>query len=304
MEALAGQAVLLIAVLATIFAGPLLAVAFVTVRRRRARTQRRSPMRRALLRLPGHSLREQLDEATGTVMSDIFMLMLVPLMMLAMFLAHGHIPGLQRTAHLPTIYTVVVLGFVAFMVHRLWKAGTRLDRLKAGLDAELAVGQELDQLMRQGAAVYHDVPAEGFNIDHVVVSKAGIFAVETKGFTKQVAGSAKENCRVGYDGRTLRFPNWTTTAPLEQAERQSDWLAKWLSGATGSPVCVHPVLALPGWFIEHSGRGPVRVYSGAQLPELLQARGPQTLTEQEVQRAAFQLDQRCRTVELLYSQQP
>jgi len=31
------------------------------------------------------------------------------------------------------------------------KAGNRLDHLKAGYDAEVAVGQELDQLMRQGA---------------------------------------------------------------------------------------------------------------------------------------------------------
>jgi hypothetical protein len=42
------------------------------------------------------------------------------------------------------------------------------DNLRAGYDAELAVGQELDKLMREGAWVFHDVPGENFNIDHVV----------------------------------------------------------------------------------------------------------------------------------------
>jgi hypothetical protein len=42
--------------------------------------------------------------------------------------------------------------------------------------------------MRQGAAAFHDLPAEQFNIDHVVVATEGVFAFETKGFTKP-AGS-------------------------------------------------------------------------------------------------------------------
>lgn len=39
------------------------------------------------------------------------------------------------------------------MLRKRLKAGTRLDHLKAGYDAEVAVGQELDQLMRKRAAI-------------------------------------------------------------------------------------------------------------------------------------------------------
>ena len=74
----------------------------------------------------------------------------------------------------------------------------------------MAVGQELDQLMRQGAATFHDLPAEQFNIDHVVVAAEGVFAVETKGFTKPNQGRGKADATVVYDGETLRFPRWTT----------------------------------------------------------------------------------------------
>lgn len=98
------------------------------------------------------------------------------------------------------------------------KAGERVDNLKAGYDAELVVGQDLDQLMRQGAAVFHDIPADSFNIGHVVISSEGVFAVETKGFTKPRQRKGKADATVVFDGKPLRFPMWTTKHPLEQAE--------------------------------------------------------------------------------------
>ncbi len=53
-----------------------------------------------------------------------------------------------------------------------------------GPDCEMAVGQELNNPMCAGYRVYNDVPAEGLNIDHVVVGRNGVFAVETKGRSK------------------------------------------------------------------------------------------------------------------------
>ena len=120
-----------------------------------------------------------------------------------------------------SVYALAAIAFIATMLRKLLKAGTRLDHLKAGYDAEVAVGQELDQLMRQGAATFHDLPAEQFNIDHVVVAVEGVFAIETKGFTKPNQGRGKADATVVYDGETLRFPHWTTKEPLEQAERQA-----------------------------------------------------------------------------------
>ena len=53
--------------------------------------------------------------------------------------------------------------------------------------------------MRRGAYVFHDVPADNFNIDHVVVSGQGIFAVETKGFTKPKRGGGNADATVVFD---------------------------------------------------------------------------------------------------------
>ena len=150
--------------------------------------------------------------------------------------------------------------------------------------------------MRTGAAVFHDFPAENFNIDHVVISTRGVFAVETKGYTKPGDWTGKESATVTFDGTYLQFPTWKTKEPLEQAERQAQWLAKWATSAIGDPVTVTPVLALPGWFVKQSGRSAVRVYSGRALSGLLSAGSGELLSPQDVQRITHQVEQRCRTV--------
>ena len=252
--------------------------------------------------MPGHALREQIEELRVDSSFDLAMLMVMPLFPLGFFLIHATLTETApKLGHL--LLSVVAAGiFAAFMIRRLLRQGALHDRLRLGLDAELAVGQELDQLMREGAVVFHDLPAERFNIDHVVIAPRGVFAIETKGYTKPKQGGGKAEATVAYDGETLKFPTWTTKAPLEQAERQAVWLAKWLSSAVGSPVSVLPVVALPGWFVERSGRGPVRVFSGKELPGLLRSRGTQRLPAQDVQRIAHQVEQRCRTVAPTYAE--
>ena len=132
-------------------------------------------------RIAGHTVREQLDEATIDVMSDILVLSVIPMLILATYLAQAHARGLAQMNHLAPIYIVGAVLIIGGMIRKLIKASERLDHLKAGFDAELAVGQELDQLMLSGARVFHDFPAENFNIDHIVISTSGVFAVETKG---------------------------------------------------------------------------------------------------------------------------
>jgi hypothetical protein len=297
------QTVIVIGVVAASLIGPALGVGSLVLRRRRARARRKTPLVDDLLRAPGHTLREQLDDVTIDLQWDVFALAAIPLLTLAVFLAQGHLRSdLRAVMHLAPLTAIVVLAFIGLMVRKMWRAGERLDKLRAGLDAELAAGQELDQLMREGAVVFHDVPANDFNIDHVVVSREGVFAIETKGFTKPNGGRGKTNATVEFDGSILRFPTWVAKAPLEQAQRQAHWLATWLTRAIGAQIRVLPVLALPGWYVKRTGRGEVRVFSGGELKGLLKARGAQALSAQDVQRVAHQLEQRCRTVEPMLSE--
>jgi hypothetical protein len=145
------------------------------------------------------------------------------------------------------------------------------------------------------------LPADGFNIDHVVLSTHGIFAVETKGYTKRNGiASGRREATVVFDGASLAFPASTTTEPLEQAERQAQWLAKFLGRSTGEALMVSPVLALPGWFVVRKGRGKVSVFSGRELTTLLRAGRANQWSPAQVERAAYQIERRCRDVKASY----
>ena len=170
--------------------------------------------------------------------------------------------------------------------------------LTLGYEAELAMGQELNQLGRSGFHVFHDLPAKDFNVDHIAVGSAGVFAIETKGRSKPTARlNGKSGWEVGYDGKALDFPGWRETKPLEQATRQAKWLKEWLSSAVGEPVQVQPVLALPGWYIRRTSAIGIPVITGKQVESFFKKyAGSAQLNQQLVQRIVHQLDQRCRNV--------
>lgn len=283
-------------VLAATFSGPVIAAWLLRHQKKLARERRRSPIGIDLLRSPGHALREQIDELRLDVLGDLMGMCIIPPLILTVHLVQSYMANTPETIFRSGLSAATALGITGVMIRRLLLSHAKLDTLRLGLDAEMAVGQQLDQLMRQGAAVFHDVPAENFNIDHVVIAPQGVFAIETKGFSKRGDLSGKERAHVSFDGKCLRFPGWVTSEPLEQAERQAKWLASWLSKAAAIDTVVHPILALPGRFVERKAEGTVKVYSGAELKWLLSRASAAKLTPKTIDVLAYQLDQRCRDV--------
>jgi len=264
------------------------------VMRYRQRQRRRSPLSQHLLRSPGQSLRSELDDRMWDLAGYLMALPLIPLMLYAMQLRQAlDAGGALKISGVLVVAGLMAFGFVFFQtiktMRKVWK-------LRLGYEAELAMGQELDQLMRQGAVVFHDVPAAGFNIDHVLVAPNGVFAIETKGRSKPNRNRGAEDAKVIYDGSGLSFPGWVENKPLEQARRQAVWLSKWLTNAVGDEVTARPVLALPGWFVERKSRSDVLLISGREASAILKAKH-EALTESMIKRIEHQLEQRCRDVE-------
>lgn len=293
--------------IALVVVGPMVASVFLGAfllqrRKAMARARRKSPIGFDLLRPPGHGLGEQIEQLQEDLWEQLFRLMFVPTAVVALYFGQVALLGDGSVGlGVALIYGALTLANAAYSLRQLLKTATELDKLKAGYDAELAVGQELNQLMRQGAHVFHDFPAERFNIDHIVVARQGVFAVETKGYTKLAEGDGRKNATVVFDGKKLVFPNYSTIKPLDQSVRQAKWLSEWLSSATGARVRAAAVLALPGWFVDPAGEGAVIVLSGRMLKSLLEQQTPQTLTDQTIQQIVHQLGQRCRDVKPLYS---
>lgn len=145
----------------------------------------------------------------------------------------------------------MVLLWFLLSVRKIARIRPQLRQAREGLAAELAVAQYLTAAAENGYPVLHDLPADGFNIDHVVIGHSAVFAIETKSRKKPEAKS-KASARVVYDGRCLKFPEHIETKPLDQARAQAPWLADYLKGELGHPVKVVPVLALPGWYVGYT----------------------------------------------------
>ena len=228
--------------------------------------KRRTPLTEKLLRSPGDSLRLQIDDLTEEITFFVSIGAAVPLFIYSVHLSQSYfleVPEGQLRIMISMLFGV---AFCAYFVTRLAKLFNLRRRLRLGYDAELAVGQEISRLMLDGCHVYHDFPAGRFNIDHIVVGPAGVFAVETKGRSKPTSGNGRSDAEVVYDGKSLRFPGRVETKALDQASDNARWLRKWLSSALGEPIGVQPVVVLPGWFVKRVGPNGIPVLNPKLFP--------------------------------------
>lgn len=259
------------------------------------RSNRKNPLTSDLLRGPGEALREKLADLRLDVFSDLLLVYLIPTMVLAYSLS------LEAFSHrsyfwVHLLNAILAAGAILHLVIKLNRNKKILLRYKLGLDAETAVGQELNHLMRDGYWVYHDFFAEDFNIDHVVVGPNGVFAVETKGRAKPINRNGSVEREVIYDGDALHFPTHVEDKSLKQAEYQAKWLEKWLTSAVGEHVSVTPVLAIPGWYINKTKPRGIPVINGKNPSAFFTKFGKNHLSTKLQQQIVHQLESKCRSV--------
>lgn len=200
---------------------------------------------------------------------------------------------------------VKIAGLVAFVALQgglilwLFKVARAFGNYRLGFRGERAVGEELNQLLREGCHVFHDVPMEPYgNIDHVVVAPSGVFAVETKTRRKRKAPAGRKEHEIIYDGKTLDYPHCKDSYGLEQAQQQADRLRNLLSKAVGEPVPVSAILTFPGWFVTSRVNTPtLKVVNPKQIKGVVMNGRNAPLNSQFLQRIVHQMDQKCRDVE-------
>jgi len=259
---------------------------------RHQRKGRRNPLTYQMLRAPGESISERIELLSDDIDLNLTMSGIVPLLCYSVYLSTRYIANNHIS---PVIFVVLSIGFLTIFGARLNKAYVQRHKEQLGLDCERSVGQELNQLMLDGCRVFHDVQADNFNIDHVVIAGNGVFAIETKGRSKPDRGRGQEDVLVTYDGQALQFPTWREREPIEQAKRQAAWLSGWLTKAVGEQVPVKPVLALPGWFVDRKNKDFL-IYNGKNPQYLMKIANEKSLSPEMIQRVAHQLDQQCRDI--------
>ncbi|WP_334158458.1 nuclease-related domain-containing protein [Oryzomicrobium sp.] len=254
--------------------------------------ERREALTTDLRRLPGASLQAARDELLDRQMERVLSALLIGLAVVQTILSRRVAPDFSTWSWFDTILLCAVLGSGVYYGRLIMAEMPKSRRLRQAIRAEQATAQEIAVSLAGDNHIFHDIQAEGFNIDHVVITPAGVFAIETKSRMKPPAGNGAAGAKVQYDGKQLRFPCWTETEPIEQASRQAKWLSTYLKNSTGELYQVIPVLALPGWFVVDSVRptgSTVRVVNPKNVRRLFLPDRAPVLDTQAIQRAAFQL---------------
>lgn len=205
----------------------------------------RSPLKDKPLRNPGQSVRRaRLDIVFDQLMAPLLVLMVI--LTWAMVEWARYLVPLKSAPWLQSVVALGTLAYFGFQLRRYWP---QLRALQLAEDGEKAVGQFLEGLREKGYQVFHDIIAEDFNVDHVVIGPAGVFTIETKTRSKPLRGKAE----IDFDGETLKVGGYAPDRdPIVQAHAQATWLRRLLTESTGKVVPVRPVVLFPGWFINDS----------------------------------------------------
>jgi hypothetical protein len=150
-----------------------------------------------------------------------------------------------------------------------------------GAEGERIMGRSLDGLRNEGIAVLHDrrIPGTNANIDHIVVSRAGVFVIDTKHYR----GRVEQRDVGGWFNTKLRLyvGDRDRTMLLDGIERQAEVAKNVLAREQGSDgVPITPVLlfmAIENWSLLRLRPlrfGSVYVLWGKALGKLVRAEGP------------------------------
>jgi len=240
-----------------------------------------SPLKARPLRLPGQSLDREIDRW----ISESAMGYYVVAAMLCTVAAFEWYGTLTHSPRRPLLFSIIAGVAVMLAVWRILGIKNKVKNLRLGRDGERCVGQFLERLREDGGQVFHDVPGQDFNLDHVVISPRGVYAIETKTWSKPSPGST-----ITVEGDSLlvagRAPDKN---PIIQVTAAARWLARKLEESTGKQFAVRGVVVFPGWYVEQrSGRGAVWVLEPKMLPGFIEQE-PVSVAPTDVALAAFHL---------------
>lgn len=220
-------------------------------------------------RLPAYSLIQRAEEQWETFTTWLSMTAMVAVVPWLVFtLSDGD-----------SLVAPVVFGLITspICLWRMWVAYQPLPNWWLGIRGEQYVGAELDAIQDRDLKVFHDVvisdPNGDWNIDHVIVTRAGLFAVETKAKRKKRAVDSPSH-KLSFDGHKVNFPDGSYDVDsVKQASRQARWLEQkvreWCGGIS---VPVIPVLTYPGWLVDVTGKGEVQVVNPKQIFRVVKGR--------------------------------
>jgi len=286
--------------------------------RRRGKVARneRPPQQTKILRPAGYSLHCRIDDLsekfTSAVMQSVlagttlgFLCSSFYPLIEGLVLQRFTYAQIRAQPHFYHIYSCLflALSILAWMIAAIAKAVQRhgeIRNCRFGLRGEQAVAEALadTSVISAGYITFHDVPGDGaWNIDHVVIGPGGVFVLETKTRPRRTPIREQPDQEVWYDGKNLQFPWCDDRKAVKQAERNAEWVSRFIAGFAPRDMIVQPIIVVPGWYVKANGDWPVKVMNANYLVKNLSVFCKRRFTTAELQPLIRRFDERCRDLE-------
>ncbi len=282
--------------------GLLLSTASAALFHWRQRTRaRRPPVEFKLLRGPGELSLRVLRQLEARLPLTLLACVLLPLFLgLALLL---YVPLMEGAAQ----FTTAVLGWLAFVALAFFAGRYLYQQLNLRRDLELrylgerAVAEELAPLLAQGFRLFHDVAIHGvesrIDLDHVLVGPNGVTIIESETRQRDAGKNANRDHEVTFDGKNLMWPWGPDRDTVASIEGEAASFTKWIMQTTGYRIQALPLLTIPGWWVEITGRGLVNVVNHKQVLNAVNERSETPLAPEQIEKICRELELHCRDVE-------
>lgn len=197
-------------------------------------------------RVQGESLQEKIRDYEFKLVE--YMLLPAFYAALTLFVWYIYLAAVKIDFFCAITFSIITLLFVIRGFVKVKKIRLMLKRYRKGLEGERLVGESLNKLSSESTYVFHDIPGERFNVDHIIVSTRGIFVIETKHFNRDLCQEFYYDgsmiYRVMKDGRKFLCPKL-----LPQIDGEARFIEHEIERRTDTKLTVIKVAILIGSYI-------------------------------------------------------
>ena len=135
-------------------------------------------------------------------------------------------------------FLLLVSGYAAF---RLGKIALESHQVKFVRDANVAIGHQLQHMSAQGSYVFHDVETSAGVVDHVIIGRKGLYAVNV------IARRTGKRAHAKLRDNSIEYSNNNPDHSIIDITAKAARLQKEFRQLLGHKVRVRSVIAVPGW---------------------------------------------------------
>ena len=186
--------------------------------------RKKSPLKKRPRRNAGDSTQNMIIESIDLLLP--YGIMTITLFMYAFL-------EFQDRPRQPWFWLTIAVLFFIITTWKIVKSWPKIKAMKQGRDGERRIGQYLDNEFRDDLTgkpirIFHDIPGENFNLDHVIICEKGIYVLETKTLSVPVKGCEKLLYKGGENLYYKDNGNKVPGNPIGQVSAGVKWLRELL----------------------------------------------------------------------------